>query len=104
MGARLVRHRIGDLEWKHPDAKAALRPVRDRAEHVALLRQKLLEECGELIVASEPSRITEELADVLEVLCGYAAVSGIAWEVVESACVAKLQARGGFTEGVVWDV
>lgn len=105
MGARLVRDRVGDVDWRFPEAKAGLRPVRDGEEHSWLLLQKLLEEVGEFSVATTPEEIVAEGADVLEVILTWLELAGVAapHTALTDAANAKREAVGGFTSGVVWE-
>lgn len=108
MGARLVRDRVADNPWPNEADKALLRPVRDDAEHDALLVQKLLEETGELLkalVAGEHGDLLGEAADLFEV------VETIVHRRTGStrADLDEIQQRkrgqiGGFTAGLAWEV
>lgn len=102
--AKLVRDRVGDLEWTYSDAKAALRPVRDVDEHIDFLHRKLLEEVGELIMATSRDGIAEEAADLIEVIRALCQVRGVPLRAVEITRLDKLASKGGFTGGVIWDV
>ncbi|MER7361853.1 nucleoside triphosphate pyrophosphohydrolase [Nonomuraea wenchangensis] len=99
---RLVRDRALST-WRVPGAEHQVRPVRDADEHRDLLTAKLIEECGEVVVAKTPANLREELGDVLAVLQGIASRSGISWESVVSEGEAKAERSGGFVDGLVWD-
>lgn len=62
---------------------------------------KLLEETSELLSAKSPEHKAEELADMLEVLRGFASASKISFEEVERKAEKKRRKRGGFELGVV---
>lgn len=109
MGAKLVRDRIGELSWRYEQAKAGLRPVRDRAEHLRLLRMKLLEEVGELVSAETENEQLDEIVDVFEVLLAWLQVAPaepwvgehLAWLI--AAADEKHAERGGFEVGTAWE-
>ena len=103
MGKRLVRDRALE-NWVVPGAEHQVRPVNGLAEHQELLRAKLLEECGEVMLAGDHPELCKEIADVLSVLQALAWTNGLSWH----KDVLDLQERrdaasGGFTEGLVWE-
>jgi predicted house-cleaning noncanonical NTP pyrophosphatase (MazG superfamily) len=107
VGAKLVRDRMGDIPWQDEGAKKYLRPVKDAIEHFNLLHLKLMEEVGELMIAESPSAMAEELGDIYEVLDAMVAFvnedlgqPGSVREIVRR----KHAERGGFTEGLVFDM
>ena len=79
---------------------AELRVETDLAAIRALLDAKLDEEIAELRATghSDPA----EFADVIEVLLALASGAGITSDAIDSARAAKLAARGGFRDGLVW--
>jgi predicted house-cleaning noncanonical NTP pyrophosphatase (MazG superfamily) len=121
MGARLVRDRIGELEWGFPEAKAGLRPVVGIEEHRQLLIRKLLEEVGEFLAApaSSINERFDEAADILAVLVAMLRLEdelqvhdgrqADCWNVIvyDAEIVTrarrKWQERGGFELGMVWE-
>jgi predicted house-cleaning noncanonical NTP pyrophosphatase (MazG superfamily) len=101
MGTRLVRDRALD-NWVVPGAEHQVRPVHDHAEHLDLLRRKLLEEATE--VAFEPGPgLAKELADLLEVAEALAGASGITWAQVVRIKAKRWDETGGFSRGMVWE-
>lgn len=102
MGKRLVRDNARQ-HWVVPGAEHQLRPVEDRDEHADLLTAKLLEECGEVILANTVEDIEKELADVVAVLKATAHIHGIPWEHVTTTQHHRDSVYGGFTEGLVWE-
>lgn len=108
MGGKLVRDRVGELDWSltgpGEGAKRALRPVKDVDEHIDYLHKKILEEAGELIMAASEEEVAEEAADLIEAVKALCAVRGVHHFTVETRRLDKLAQRGGFTEGLVWDV
>ena len=102
MGAKLVRDRIGDIEWVDGDSKRYLRPVKDSAEHDRLLTQKLLEEVGEFLAT--PTR--NEAADVLEAMLAILRRKHGFPVTGTDICICALRKnreRGGFDGGLVWE-
>lgn len=73
--------------------------IEDRAEHLRLLRGKLVEEAVEYLL--DPS--AEEAADILQVLVDLAEVDPAipGWHVVEEVRSRKLAERGGFRMGTI---
>ena len=65
-------------------------------EYSKYLNEKLLEECNELISATDNLSKTEELADVLEVVYSIAKFSGISLENLEEVRKNKKSKNGGF--------
>jgi phosphoribosyl-ATP pyrophosphohydrolase len=104
MGKRLVRDRALD-NWVVPGAEHQVRPVESFDEHQkTLLRSKLLEECGEVIMAGTEAELLKELADVLSVCQAIANTNGLSWY---KDVIQKMEDRdaagGGFKEGLVWE-
>lgn len=103
MGKRLVRDRALN-NWVVPGAEHQVRPVESFNEHQTLLRSKLLEECGEVIMAETATELCKELADVLSVCEAIAYTNGLSWH---KGVLQKMEERdaagGGFKEGLVWE-
>jgi predicted house-cleaning noncanonical NTP pyrophosphatase (MazG superfamily) len=113
MGIKLVRDRIHEVKWRHDKLKKYLRPTKDVVEHHQLLVQKLLEEVGEFLAASNQEERAQEAADVLEVLIAFLMQNHYARynEEIDRAIVIasimnamnkKFNERGGFDEGAVY--
>jgi predicted house-cleaning noncanonical NTP pyrophosphatase (MazG superfamily) len=92
------------LEWRYPDAKAALRKVRNEDEHIDLLHQKLIEEAGELMYAISRDDLAEEAGDLVEVIYALCRIRGVTLTTLETRRIQKLRTHGGFGGGVVWDL
>lgn len=75
--------------------------IADETERAALLRGKIREEAIEVASAVTVHHITEELADLLEVMQAFAASQGIEWDMVRATQSAKFEVRGGFSDGYV---
>lgn len=102
MGVRLIRD--GIFSGKKPPQGITVRSVADRAEHVDLLRQKIVEEAGEAAFAERNAELVEELGDVLEAVMALAWVNGISMQEVEAARLRKATARGSFLGGTVMEI
>lgn len=75
------------------------RPLPD-LEFAAALAAKLVEEAREVATAKTRDEICEELADVSEVILALAQVHNLTLAQIETARIAKREARGGFDERV----
>jgi len=96
---KLVRDKIPDKITHHGE-RAILAQIAKSESRLAL-SMKLIEEVHELLAAESPKDVTEELADLLEVLQSLCAATGIDWDSVGQAADAKRNSRGSFTENVV---
>lgn len=96
---KLIRDGIPDLPGFNGEVRTAT------AEQMPmLLSRKLQEECDEVIAEAlldDLQALTEELADVYEVLLGIAHHYGIDFQQVTQAAEAKRSERGGFQNGTV---
>lgn len=97
---KLVRDRVEKLE--EPPEAFGFHPL-GREDHITQLRQKLIEEVGEYLIAPSAA----ELADVLEAVRCLAAIDlclqeheDDALEALRAIADAKRAERGGFMEGV----
>ena len=91
---KLVRNKIPEL---FPEAGEF---VRIEGEHLdRLLMGKVVEEVAEVFGASTAKEMTEEIADVIEVLLAFAAQVDVTAEDIAMARAAKRAERGGFEEG-----
>lgn len=95
---RLVRD---CMERKIDLVEPYVRKVVDDTELLRLLKAKLLEEVGELLLAPRRKDVLEELADVQQVLRLYASLHQYSSVDVEVARVAKWTEKGGFGNGMV---
>jgi predicted house-cleaning noncanonical NTP pyrophosphatase (MazG superfamily) len=102
MGKRLVRDKALD-NWVVPGAEHQVRPVHNRIEHGDLLRAKLIEECGEVILSDGREELVKELADVLSVCQAFANVNGVKWGEVLERQILRDNESGGFFKGMVWE-
>lgn len=105
---KLVRDFIGDVDWTNGDGNAMKAYLRTHGDddYNDLLRSQLLEEAGEFLIAdreSGPEQVTEEAADLLEVIITIASRHGVDYTDIERKRVAKLSERGGFLRGMVYD-
>ena len=95
---KLVRDKIPSIIEENGEY-ALTRTLTDE-ELDAALSEKLLEEATEIINATKKEEITEELADLLEVIYAKAKVNGIRFLDVELARQRKKAQKGGFEDKV----
>ncbi len=91
---KLVRDKIPELLQKagaEPDFR-----VLNQEEYKLELNKKLKEECQEVIEAPDKISLTEELADLTEVILSLAKNSNITLEEIEKTRIKKKENRGGF--------
>ncbi len=72
----------------------------ERDEYIKRLNDKLIEETKEVIQAKDKMEITEELADVLEVISAMAIVNDLSFQDIENARLIKREIKGGFEKGI----
>ena len=70
------------------------------AEFIVALKDKLLEEAQEVGAATSQVDLSDELANVMEVIAALADASGVPLQAVEERRQAKRAERGGFAERV----
>lgn len=93
---KLVRDLIPEII--QADGRACQwRTVKDRQEHIRLLKAKIVEETNEFI----ENPCIEEAADILEVLGAFIALNDLEFTEVLDAATKKFQERGGFTGGII---
>lgn len=96
---QLVRDKRVEMLESDGSTKVAHRKL-DAAELLHHLRGKLMEEATEAALADDMDEMAKELADVLEVVEGVAAASGVGMDKVLAAKEARLAKLGGFGQGV----
>lgn len=96
---KLVRDRIPEKIEAHGES-AEVAKLEGEALLVAL-KNKLVEEAFEVMDAKSTEAISEEIADVVEVLYALEDALGLARSEVEELREAKKEKRGGFREGVM---
>ncbi len=69
-------------------------------DYLHYLKLKLQEETDEILAATTPKDVKEEIADVLEVLHALAKKYGLLWEHIEKKRLHKLGERGGFNKAL----
>lgn len=80
-----------------------IRPVRDRAELVSLLQDKLMEEVAEVMrVIADRGDPLEELGDVLQVVIDLGSCYGYDMGMINDASLAKYREKGGFGTVLAW--
>lgn len=91
---KLVRDKIPEIIEKSGGEPFTV--ILSPDEYSKCLNDKLLEECNELINATNNLSKTEELADVLEVIYSIAKFSGISLKNLEEIRKNKKSKNGGF--------
>jgi len=79
-----------------------MRYVRNK-EYETFLYAKLMEECAEVIGSNTKEQITEELADLLEVIEAIRMHAGVSEMELREAKTQKFCDKGGFFEGCVME-
>jgi predicted house-cleaning noncanonical NTP pyrophosphatase (MazG superfamily) len=67
-----------------------------KVEYIVQLKNKIIEEAEEVLLASSQENLKTELADVLEVIHALADVSGIKMQEIEEYRLEKLEVNGRF--------
>ena len=70
-------------------------------EYYTKLNEKLFEECDEVVTAQDKNHLTEELADLLEVIISIAKHREINFEDIEKTRLIKKEKRGGFDSKIL---
>ena len=70
--------------------------IKEDQEFISKLKDKLLEEAGEVSEALNADELCEELADVLEVVYTLSKTSGISIKQIEQKRLKKRELKGGF--------
>ena len=91
---KLVRDKIPEL-IASKGGKPEYEIMNDE-NYISKLREKLLEESNEVVTAKTKDDITEELADLLEVMQALASFNEINFADVEKTRKLKKEKRGGF--------
>jgi predicted house-cleaning noncanonical NTP pyrophosphatase (MazG superfamily) len=93
---KLIRTKLPDKIRSH--GIIVHNPELTATEYVQKLNEKLLEEAQESIKAKSAEELTEELADVLEVIHALGAANKIPFNLIEEKREAKKEERGGFDQ------
>lgn len=99
---KLVRDRIPEIVRANGET-ANFRVVESRAEYLAALLAKILEESSEVrgaVTTEDPVEIAKEIADVREVLDAIAAEFAIPSEEIERVQTERREKRGGFVKRI----
>ena len=100
---KLVRDKVCQVLADRGIAKKTkMRYVRDK-EYETFLYAKLMEECAEVIGSNTTEQITEELADLLEVVEAIRMHAGVSEMELREAKTQKFCDKGGFFEVCVME-
>jgi predicted house-cleaning noncanonical NTP pyrophosphatase (MazG superfamily) len=91
---KLVRDRIPEIIESSGDIPEI--EILDDLTYSKMLDEKLLEECNELLEASDGNAKVEEIADTLEVLYAMVDVLGVTMKEIEEIRLNKREKRGAF--------
>lgn len=102
MGWKLIRDRIPEKILSNEEFVCSFQTLA-KQDIPIYLRKKLIEEATEVNETFDwdQAKLTEELADVMEVMMTIASNAGITMDQVEAARKTKLTDRGGFTRGII---
>lgn len=92
---KLVRDRIPEI-IREKGHEPSIRMASDE-ELDLLIREKIVEESKELLVAGT----LEEIADIVEAILGLLDLRAISWTELENMRLKKKEERGGFEKGFV---
>ena len=92
---KLVRDRIPEII--EASGKSCRTEILSQENYLSMLDRKLDEELAEFRQSGDP----EELADLLEVICGLAGARGCSWEQLLLLREQKRQKRGGFEKRIL---
>ncbi|MGB3023330.1 MAG: nucleoside triphosphate pyrophosphohydrolase [Candidatus Saccharimonadales bacterium] len=98
---KLVRDKIA--KWHIESGHTPVTRQLVGADLIAALCKKLHEEADEVNGALDKDELTEEMADVQQILHDLCAVAGVDMADLEKVRVAKAERKGGFQEGVYID-
>lgn len=96
---KLVRDNIPDI-IRNNGGKPVIRVVSSNDEFFSYLKNKLLEECDEVVYSKSKSECVEELADVLEVVYSISKCLSISKYQLETVRLDKSQKRGSFDKKI----
>jgi len=99
MKGKLVRDRIPEIIFKNDGVEPRIRILKQKEYRQELLK-KLQEEVTEVLAAKKPMDITEEIADVEEVIDALLAASKLTRKDVTAAQKEKHKKRGGFMKRI----
>lgn len=98
---KLVRDKIPELIQAHDGFTPQTRILDDDAEYEKYLHLKLIEESREVAATSSVEEITEELADLQEVIDVLCELKGIQRRDIHAAQTAKREKRGSFAKRIL---
>jgi predicted house-cleaning noncanonical NTP pyrophosphatase (MazG superfamily) len=97
---KLIRDRIPDLVHRK-GVKTSTRKAASDEEYLEFLSKKIVEEAQELSEAESNSNITEEIADVYEIVDALIALKKLSKTNIAAVQQEKRDKRGGFEERLI---
>jgi len=93
---KLVRDRIPEIIEKNEPVKTMVKVLKEK-QYIEALLEKMGEETDELALAlKETGNISEEMADILEILYAISKAKNIDFSQLEEIRLKKREKRGGF--------
>lgn len=96
MKEKLIRDRIPEIMYSSGSVPKTR--ILDTQEFILKLKEKLLEEANEVLQTTTKEQLTEELADLLEVLHTLSQTMNISEIDLQTTQQQKRQKRGGFSK------
>jgi predicted house-cleaning noncanonical NTP pyrophosphatase (MazG superfamily) len=98
---KLIRDRIPQVVYRNDGSRVPHRTAIDKAEYIALLKKKVIEESEELAAAEIKIHITEEIADLQELIDALVKAVGVTPDDVQAVRADKRTKRGGFDQRLI---
>ena len=98
---KLVRDNIPEVVGKLTGKEVKTRILEDDGEYAKFLMKKVEEEAHELANAKDKEHVTEEIADVLELIDTILNFNGLDIETVRKVQKEKAEKRGGFKKRIL---
>ncbi len=98
---KLIRDKVPSIMIS--DAIRMCTRVMNKVEYIESLKDKLLEEANEVIVARDVDNLKEEIADLLEVMKAICLFYQVSWQEIEQVRNKKRKAKGGFSNAIYSD-
>lgn len=95
---KLVRDRIPEIIAKN-GGNPTVKTLNDEEYETAIF-EKLKEECAEVVATENNDDLTEELADLFEVINAILKTKNITFDEIEKVRLSKKEKRGGFDKKI----
>lgn len=99
---KLVRDKLPQILMQDKTVHNYKVEIETDPEQISILvRNKLREELDEVLAAKDKKNLTEELADLLEIMRKYAEINNISFDEVQAEAIGKMLKYGQFDNNVV---